>query len=128
VVIDSSAIVAIFLREPEREEFMTSILADARPLISAPTLVETKMVLRRVLDDDGLLEVAEFLTLFEIEVVAFDHAQSLVASEAFDRYGKGRHVARLNFGDCFSYALAKHTGEPLLFKGNDFGATDLRIA
>ena len=61
-------------------------------------------------------------------VVPFDQDQAMLAGEAFRRYGKGRHAARLNFGDCFSYALAKQTGEPLLFKGGDFGLTDVVVA
>jgi ribonuclease VapC len=128
MVIDSSAVIAITLKEPERMNLLQRIHADRRRLISAPTLLEMEIVLnvRRGAESSSILD--EFIRRFHFQIVPFDEEQCGLAREAFRRFGKGRHPARLNFGDCFSYALAKQTGEPLLFKGNDFSQTDLLFA
>jgi ribonuclease VapC len=128
MVVDTSGIVAIFLGEDDAPRFLRAIEAAERPLISAANVVETSMVLiGRTLPAARQL-VMDFLRggNFQIEPVTADQAS--IAIEAFMRYGKGRHPAGLNFGDCFAYALAKATGEPLLYKGGDFARTDIASA
>jgi ribonuclease VapC len=123
VILDSSAVVAIIRLEPEAEVFATSISTSPHPRISAATWVETGVVVgsSRHGDLDRVLE--------GVEVVAFDRDQALAAREAYLRYGKGSGSrARLNLGDCFAYALAVTSGEPLLFKGDDFTHTDVLAA
>lgn len=126
MVVDSSALVAILLREPEAEAFTAAVLGASRCSIGAPSYLETVMVLvgrhgppARGVVDRLVVEIAA-------EVVAFTPVQARRAIEAFMRYGKGRgHPANLNFGDCCSHALAIETGSPLLFKGDDFAQTDV---
>ncbi len=127
MVIDSSALIAILFEEADASVYLYAIANDPVRLVSASTLLETSVVLirRRSGDPIGALEV--LMTRFGIEVVPFNGAQVVIARDAFRRFGKGRHLAGLNFGDCFSYALSKQTGEPLLFKGNDFGLTDVAV-
>jgi ribonuclease VapC len=128
MVVDSSALVAIVLDESRKIEFITK-LAEAFSLkVSAVTLAESSMV---VLARGGPVKVNlldALLERFMVEIVPVDRGQALLARHAFDRYGKGRHKAKLNLGDCFSYALARYAGEPLLFQGNDFGQTDVLVA
>jgi ribonuclease VapC len=124
VIVDSSALVAIMIGEPEEDEFKAT-LAHHPTRVSAVTVFETAIVLgesrHRLLD--ALVADAE------LSVVAFDAAQARLAREAYARFGKGTgSKARLNFGDCVTYALAKVTGEPLLFKGDDFTHTDVESA
>jgi ribonuclease VapC len=128
MVIDASAIVAIAFNEPEAKSFRERIADDPVRLISAATVLETAMVIETRLGEAGGGEFDLWLHKANVEVVAVtaDHADQ--ARRAWRRYGKGRHPAGLNFGDCFSYALASLTGEPLLFKGNDFAQTDIRAA
>ncbi len=128
MTIDTSAILAIMQNEPERVEFLTLLDNAPSRLTSAVSVLEAAMVLegRRGLGAGGDLD--EFLLTASIKTVAFDQDQLALARRAFLRYGKGRHSARLNFGDCASYALAKWSGEPLLFKGRDFAATDILSA
>ena len=128
MVIDASAIVAIAFNEPETKSFRERIADDPVRLISAATVLETAMVIETRLGEAGGAEFDLWLHKANVEVVAVtaDHADQ--ARRAWRRYGKGRHPAGLNFGDCFSYALASLTGEPLLFKGNDFAQTDIRAA
>ena len=127
MVVDSSAIIAILLREPEAETFAECIGRHRDSVISAAKYVEVAMVARsrgklgRDLVDAALAEV-------DIEIVAVSAALAREAADAFAAYGRGRHPAKLNFGDCFAYALAKSRDEPLLFKGGDFARTDLRPA
>jgi ribonuclease VapC len=125
MVVDTSAIVAILSDEPERRAFIQAIVAAPVRLISAATLLEAGIVVeaRRGEHAGRLLDLLLHRARFEI--VAVDSEQVDIARAAFRRYGKGRDPAGLNFGDCFSYALAKARGEPLLFKGNDFGRTDV---
>ena len=125
MVIDTSALLAILLDEPERRRFSEAIEAAERRVISAANLVETSMVLESRHGAEGVRELDRLLTVANIEVIAVDREQALAAREAFRTYGKGRHPAGLNFGDCFAYALARSLGEPLLFKGDDFSSTDL---
>jgi ribonuclease VapC len=129
MVIDSSALIALLLGEPETADFVTAIAAAASRVVSAPTYLETAIVISA---RSGLKAVEKFDRLLddlEIEVVPFARDQAAIAITAYRNYGKGSsHAAGLNFGDCFSYALAKLRDEPLLFKGDDFSRTDLRVA
>lgn len=124
MVIDSSALIAILRLEPEAEEFARAISSDPVRLLSAATMVEIVLLLIAH-SDAAYAEFEQLVAEIEIEIVPVDEQLSRIALDAFRRYGKGRHPARLNYGDCFSYALAKLTGEPLLFKGNDFSQTDI---
>jgi len=125
VVIDTSAIVAILFNEPERVEFDRLINEDEVRLISAVTRVEAAFVIEGRTRDVGRARLDRFVAFSGIEIVAVSPEQAELAIDAFRRYGKGRHPIGLNIGDCFSYALAKSTGEPLLFKGDDFSRTDV---
>jgi ribonuclease VapC len=125
MVIDTSAIVAILFDETERRDFDRLIAEDDVRLISAVTRVEAAFVIEGRTRDVGRARLDRFFTLNGIEIVAVTSEQAELAVETFRRYGKGRHPVGLNIGDCFSYALAKATGEPLLFKGNDFSKTDI---
>ena len=128
MVIDSSALIAILSKEPEHHVFEDSIrLAPAR-LLSAPGLVETSIVVLSRRREEGLAVLNELLADMRVETVPVSADHARLAIDAFRRFGKGRHPAGLNFGDCFSYALAKATGEPLLFKGSDFSRTDIKPA
>ncbi len=128
MVIDTSALIAILRNEPERRTFTEAIEAAARCAISAPSFVEVSIVTEARFGADGLRDLDLLISKAAIEVAVFDSAQAEVARRAFSRYGKGRHPAGLNFGDCFSYALAKVRNEPLLFKGVDFAKTDVAAA
>lgn len=127
IVIDSSALVAIVNREPERAQFLRLIAASDHRLISAATLLETKMV---VLGRFGPAAISDFTTLMEEmapDIIPLDAALANAAFATFEKYGKGRHSkAQLNFCDCIAYALAKTADAPLLFKGSDFSATDVK--
>ena len=125
MVIDSSAIIAILCDEPERYNFNRKIEADSRRLISTASVLETSIVLENRYGEEAYRELDFFLLKAAIEIRPFDAEQLEIARRAYRQYGKGRHPASLNYGDCFSYALAKQTGEPLLFKGNDFSQTDI---
>jgi ribonuclease VapC len=125
MVIDSSAIIAILCDEPERYNFNRKIEADSRRLISTASVLETSIVLENRYGEEAYRELDFFLLKAAIEIRPFDTEQLEIARRAYRQYGKGRHPASLNYGDCFSYALAKQTGEPLLFKGNDFSQTDI---
>ena len=128
MVIDTSAIVAIAFDEPEASSFEALIADDPVRLISAATVFEASMVLESRLGEHGGSELDLWLHRINAEIVAVSADHSDQARRAWRRYGKGRHPAGLNFGDCFSYALAKLTSEPLLFKGHDFSETDIRAA
>jgi ribonuclease VapC len=126
MVIDSSAIVAIAFNEAEAAEFERRIADDPVRLISAATVLEASMVIETRLGEAGGSELDLWLHKVGVEIVAVDAEQADLARRAWRRFGKGRHPAGLNYGDCFSYALAATTEEPLLFKGNDFSQTDIR--
>ena len=129
IVVDSSALVAILRREPEADRFLRVIAGAAGCLVSAVSLLETSMVLLGRRDDAAAWdELDALIARASIDVVAHDAVLAAEARTAFLRYGKGRHPAALNLGDCASYALAKTRMVPLLFKGNDFTATDLIAA
>lgn len=127
MVIDSSAIVAIFLEEADWQFLHDQILRDHVRLISAVSVVETGMVLESRLGAVAVRGFERYLKELRIDVVAVDQTLAQAALGAWRKYGKGRHRAALNLGDCFSYALAKQTGEPLLAKGVDFTRTDLEL-
>jgi ribonuclease VapC len=128
MVIDTSAIVAIAQNEPEAAVFEQSIADDPVRLISAATLLEAAMVIEARLGEAGGSELDLWLYKIGVELVAVEPDHADYARRAWRRYGKGRHPAGLSFGDCFSYALAALSGEPLLYKGNDFSQTDIRAA
>lgn len=125
MVLDTSALIALLLGEPESAAFRTAIEGDVVRLVSAANLLETAMVIETRLGEQGGRELDHLIQVAEVEVVPVDSAQFALARQAFRRFGKGRHPAGLNFGDCFAYALAVTAGEPLLFKGSDFAATDV---
>jgi ribonuclease VapC len=125
MVLDTSALLAILQDEPERSSFNRAIEAAPSCAISTATLVETSIVIGSRYGGDGLRDLDLFLSRAEIEVVPFDVEQAHIARDAFLRFGKGRHAAGLNYGDCFSYALARNLGQPLLYKGHDFSQTDV---
>lgn len=128
IVVDSSALVAIFEREPDAASFATAIRQAERLLISAVNVHETGTVMRARHGDAAVARMWRFLREDnDFEIVPFDEGQAREAIAAFGRYGKGIDpAARLNLADCAAYALAKTMNAPLLFKGNDFAATDAR--
>lgn len=125
MIIDTSAMVAILYREDEAEEFAKRIHDADICRISVANYVELSMVIENQLGPEGMRQAEVFFRRagIAIEPVTIEHGE--LARQAFLDFGKGRHKAGLNYGDCFAYALAKATGEPLLFKGNDFGQTDI---
>jgi len=128
MVIDTSAIVAILLDEPDRKSFAERLESADRSVISAANFVEASIVLESRYGAAGVLALDALMSTARIEMLPVDAQHARVAREAFRSFGKGRHPAGLNFGDCFAYALAKVRGEPLLFKGDDFAQTDLQRA
>ncbi|MFY9674225.1 MAG: type II toxin-antitoxin system VapC family toxin [Terriglobales bacterium] len=127
MVIDTSALVAIFLGEPERDEFLRHILEAETKMISAANALETGIVVEAKRGESAGREFDLFLVKARIELVPVDAEQVEIARSAWRRYGKGRHPAGLNFGDCFAYALAKSSDEKLLAKGGDFPVTDVAL-
>ncbi len=120
MVIDTSALICILLAEPEAESYARLLAAPSEKVISAANWFETMMVVNARLGGIGVQELEQLLRLACIETIAIDSEIAKVAFDAWLLYGKGRHPAGLNFGDCFAYALAKIRNEVLLFKGNDF--------
>jgi ribonuclease VapC len=127
MVLDSSALAAILLHEPERPAFLAQIAAAETRLVSAATIVECGIVLESRLGESGAREFDLFVYKARLETVPVDADQAEAARAACRKYGKGRHPAGLNLGDCFTYALAHVTGEPLLAKGTDFAKTDVAL-
>jgi ribonuclease VapC len=128
MVIDTSALVAIFLAEPERRRFLDLIVEAGTRLISAANALETGVVLEARRGEAAGREFDLFVFRANLQVVPVDGEQVEIARSAWRKYGKGRHPAALNIGDCFAYALAKSSGELLLAKGTDFGATDIELS
>ncbi len=128
MVIDTSALVAILLGEPEKAVFVEAILASSVRRCSSVTVLETSIVIESRRGADGLARLDLFVAEAAIEVMPFTLADARSARRAYRRYGKGRHPAGLNFGDCASYALAADYGEPLLYKGADFAKTEILAA
>ena len=128
MIIDTSAILAILFREADGERFARAIVAASSRRISAATLLETTIVLESRSGSAAAHELDEFLRRAQIELEPVTPEQAQAARQAWRRFGKGNHPAGLNFGDCFAYALAEATREPLLFKGGDFELTDIPAA
>jgi len=128
MVVDTSAVVAILLREPEADSFAGMVVDSPLRVMSVVTRVELSFVVEGRLREAGRTDLEQLLRDLRIELAAVTPEQAEIAIEAFRRYGKGRHRAGLNIGDCFSYALAKVMDLPLLFKGGDFIRTDIRSA
>ncbi len=128
MIIDTSAILAILFKEPEADYFSSVITAASSRRISAATLLEATIVLESRFGPAAGPELDEFLSRAQIELEPVTPAQAQTARQAWRRFGKGNHPAGLNFGDCFAYALAQATREPLLFKGHDFALTDIPAA
>ena len=128
MIVDSSAMLAILLEEPEGRLFDVAIARNAVARMSSGNFLEASMVLQARKGTNGVRALDLLIARFRIEIVSFTEPQARVARLAFERYGKGRHPAQLNFGDCIAYALARETGEELLFKGTDFGQTDIAVA
>ena len=127
MVLDTSAILAILLEETEADVIAELISKDTKRLLSAGTALELMIVIEARKGEAGGRELDLLLHRAKIDVVPFDSEQAEIARSAWRHYGKSNHPAELNFGDCFAYALAKISGEPLLFKGNDFNQTDIQM-
>ena len=128
MVLDSSAVVAIVLKEAGYQDLLAKMEAAPGVAIGAPTLVEILIVLTARLHGKALLVLKELLLAAEAEVIPFSDDHSWVALRAHLRFGKGRHPAALNFGDCLSYATASIARQPLFFVGDDFSRTDIQAA
>lgn len=126
MVIDTSAVLAILFNEPEAEQFEVALETDATPLMSAASVLEAAIVVEARLGEAGGKEFDLLLSTANITIVPVTATHVAAARQAYSTYGKGRHPAGLNFGDCFAYATAKLSGELLLFKGNDFVQTDIK--
>jgi ribonuclease VapC len=126
MVIDSSALVAILRKEPEAARFTRAILRDSVRLISAANLLEAGIVIDNQAGLSAGRRLDAFVERAGIGIEPVTEEQVRIARQAYVDYGRGNHPAALNFGDCFAYALAKATGEPLLFKGDDFAQTDVK--
>jgi ribonuclease VapC len=127
LIIDSSAIVAIFFRESGAEEILTAIVQADFAGIGSPTAFETGLVLTAALGENATGSLLRFFEESGIEIVPFTDLHWQRAIDAYSRFGKGRHPAALNFGDCMTYATASIAQEPLLCRGNDFAKTDLDL-
>ena len=129
MIVDTSALVAIIVGEPERSLFLEAILNDPAPKASAGTLLELGIVVDRLADPVATRRVDDLMTTLGIEVVPVTAEHVALGRAAYRDFGRGSgHRAQLNFGDCFAYALARETGEPLLFKGDDFMHTGIAAA
>ena len=127
MVLDTSAIMAILTREPAADRLVQALEADRTRLVSAATVVEASLVLLGRYGDAGEAQLDRLLRGLGAEVVPVGEEQVALARDAALRFGRGRHAAALNFGDCFSYALSAARGEPLLFTGDDFSKTDVEV-
>jgi ribonuclease VapC len=125
MVLDSSALVSIALLEPSWRS-LAERLGAGPVIIGSPTLLESHIVLRSRLAEAADAAIQLVLISFQVAIVPFDDDHRMIAAGAFDRYGKGRHRASLNFGDCMSYAVAKRSDQPLVYVGTDFDETDIR--
>ncbi|MCY3635017.1 MAG: type II toxin-antitoxin system VapC family toxin [bacterium] len=128
MILDTSAVLSILLREPDYEHYKRAIAEAERCLMSAANFLETAIVLEARTSLAGGHELDLLIEESPIQLVAVTAEHAQAARRAWRQFGKGNHPAALNFGDCFAYALAKETGEPLLFKGNDFALTDIEAA
>jgi ribonuclease VapC len=129
VILYSSAVVAVLIEEPGYEELELKMRGADVLAIGAPTLVETSVVMaRRVRGEVGRIAVSRFREDLDVVVIPFAETHCKAATEAFFQFGRGRHPAALNYGDCMAYATARIAGRPLLFLGNDFAQTDIEVA
>lgn len=128
MVLDTSALVALLAMEPEAARIAQAIEADPVRLVSAATLVECSIVMESRQGDAAVRELDQLLARAGAQIEPVTAEQAQLARQAWARFGKGRHSAGLNYGDCFSYALSRITGEALLFKGTDFPLTDVTVA
>lgn len=128
MVLDTSAIIAILLDEASAEQLVVAVEADHTRLVSAATVVEASLVILGRFGEAGDPQLDRLLRGIGAEVVPVGEEQVVLARDAALRFGRGRHAAALNFGDCFSYALAVARGEPLLFVGDDFAKTDVEVS
>lgn len=128
MILDSSAVVAILFKEPEREAFLHRTMTSAEVGMSAATMVETVMVVEGRGGLESGHDLDRFLDDARVQIIPFSAEHAALARDAWRRFGKGRHPAGLNLGDCFAYALARSRNEPLLFKGDDFAQTDVKAA
>jgi ribonuclease VapC len=127
MVIDTSALAAIFFAEGERQTFLEAITSAGSRLVSSATVLETGILLESRQGEAAGREFDLFVVRANLKIVPVDAEQADLAHSAWRKYGKGRHEAGLNFADCFAYALAKSSGEPLLAKGGDFALTDIEV-
>jgi ribonuclease VapC len=127
LILDSSAIVAVLLKEPDYERLIGHLADNPEPGVGAPTMVETGIVLAGRLGERGQTLLGRFAQAYEFVIIACESEHWTTAVQAFLRYGKGRHPAALNFGDCLTYATTRLAGEPLLCVGDDFAKTDLAL-
>lgn len=128
MIVDSSAIVAVLLREPGWEDLVVKLSAQTTAAVAAPTLAEVGLVMTAKMGRKASIVLSRFLQETNLAVIPFAEEHWRVAVEAYARFGKGRHAAGLNFGDCLTYAVARLAGQPLLFVGRDFSKTDLERA
>jgi ribonuclease VapC len=127
LILDSSAIVAVLLKEPGYERLLKRLAENPEPGVGAPTTVETGIVLAARLGASGQTLLGRFAQAYELVILPCDAEHWTIAVQAFLRFGKGRHPAGLNFGDCLTYATTRLAGEPLLCLGDDFAKTDLAL-
>jgi ribonuclease VapC len=128
MIVDTSAIIAVLFNEEDAKVYAHLITQSDTRRMSAATFVETAIVVETQTKTSGSRQLDAFLRQAEIAIEPVTEEHAHIARQAFIDFGKGRHPAGLNYGDCFSYALAKATGEPLLFKGKDFSKTDVVVA
>ena len=128
MVVDTSALLAVFFQEHDSQVFEARLLAEPQPKMSTGSLLESALVVEVRKGVAGVRELDALTARLNVAAVAVDSEQLIAAREGFRRFGRGRHPAGLNFGDCFAYGLALALDEPLLFKGDDFSKTDVRSA
>lgn len=128
LAVDTSALTAILLGEPDAPSLIGALTAASRVGLCAPNRTELLLVIQTRLGDAGVERARQFLALEQIQTIPLDEGLADSAADAYRRFGRGRHAAGLNFGDCFAYALATREEVPLLFKGDDFAKTDVRAA
>jgi ribonuclease VapC len=126
MIVDTSALLAVFFNEPEAEDFARAIARAETPKMSAANLLEAGIVADSQADPRTGRQLDALVATFPLRIEPVTEEQVRIARQAYLDFGRGHHPAKLNFGDCFAYALAKATGKPLLFKGADFGQTDIR--
>lgn len=128
MIVDTSAVLAILLAESEAQRIADAIERSPFCRLPASCFLEATITLLGRYGEEGLRDLDLFMAKSRMEISSFTEPQARLAREAFKCYGKGRHPAKLNFGDCMAYALAKDSGEELLFKGTDFAQTDIAVA